>query len=125
MLFNKPCLVVAAAALATFTANASAQTTTHRHHPRVVERHHHPHVAVQYIDERPPLTVNRRSFLDPGPVVPVGSMSSYMTENTFFNRTPDQYFLKSEFGNEVRPQPLEVPGRAEPIIEWETPGYPY
>ena len=41
-------------------------------------------------DERPPLTVNKRSFLDPGPVVPVGTMHNYVTANTIFNRTPDQ-----------------------------------
>ena len=83
-----------------------------------------PRVAEQYNDERPPLTVNRRSFLDPGPVVPVGSMSNYVTASTVFGQTPDQYFLKSQFGNEVRPAPLEVPGRPQPIIEFETPAYP-
>src|SRR5208282_5174866 len=101
----------AAAAFAALTATASAQTTKHRHH--------HPQVARHY--ERPPLTVNQRSFLDPGPVVPVGSMSNYVTTNTIFARTADQYFLKSQFGNEVLPAPLEVPGRPQPIYEFETP----
>ncbi len=116
MFRNQISIVLAAAALAAFTAAANAQSARHRHHMRV---------AAKYHDERPPLTVNRRSFLDPGPAVPVGSMSNYVTANTIFNRTPDQYFLKSQFGNDRLPQPLEVPGRRQPIIEFETPAYPY
>ncbi|MDQ6867476.1 MAG: hypothetical protein M3178_03390 [Pseudomonadota bacterium] len=117
MFHNKVSIVLAAAALAAFTASANAQTKPrHRHRQQVAER---------YNDERPPLTVNRRSFLDPGPAVPVGSMSNYVTANTIFNRTPDQFFARSSFGNDRLPQPLEVPGRKSPIIEFETPGYPY
>jgi hypothetical protein len=116
MLHNKSSILLAAAAIAVLTVSASAETARHRHHPRVAE---------QYNDERPPLTVNRRSFLDPGPVVPVGSMSNYVTQNTIFGQTSDQYFLKSQFGNEVLPAPLEVPGRPQPIVEFETPAYPY
>ena len=116
-MFDKvPWIVLAAAAFAALTAPASATATRHHHHPRVVQ---------QYYDERPPLTVNKRSFLDPGPVVPVGSMSNYVTTNTIFARTADQYFLKSQFGNEVLPAPLEVPGRPQPVVEFETPAYDY
>jgi hypothetical protein len=115
MLHNKVSIVLAAA-LAAFTASANAQTKPHhRHRQQVAERYH---------DERPPLTVNRRSFLDPGPVVPVGSLSNYVTANTIFNRTPDQVFAKSAFGNELLPWPLEVPGRPSPVFEFETPAYP-
>ena len=32
-----------------------------------------------------PLTVNKRSFLDPGPVVPVGTEQIYVTLNTTYN----------------------------------------
>ncbi len=116
MFHNKLSIVLAAAALAAFTAAANGQTTRHRHHTRVAE---------PYNDARPPLTVNRRSFLDPGPMVPVGSLSNYVTANTIFNRTPDQYYLKSEFGNDRLPWPLEVPGRPQPIFEFETPAYDY
>ena len=115
-MFHKMPTIMLAAAFAALSATASAETTRHRHHPRV---------AKQYNDERRPLTVNRRSFLDPGPVVPVGSMSNYVTQNTIFGRTADQNFLKSQFGNEVLPAPLEVPGRPQPIVEFETPAYPY
>jgi hypothetical protein len=117
MIHNKMSIVLAAAALAAFTASANAQTKPrHRHRQQVAER---------YYDERPPLTVNRRSFLDPGPMVPVGSLSNYVTANTIFNRTPDQNYLKSEFGNDRLPWPLEVPGRPQPIFEFETPAYDY
>lgn len=83
-------------------------------------QHRHP-TPVSYADERPPLTVNKRSFLDPGPVVPVGSMQNYMTANTVFSRTPDQLAQKSFYGNELLPAPLEVPGRLQPIFDFETP----
>ena len=117
MFYNKGSIVLAAAALAAFTASANAQAKPHhRHYPRV---------AAGYRDERPPLTVNRRSFLDPGPVVPVGSLSNYVTANTIFNRTPDQVFARSLFGNELLPWPLEVPGRPQPVVEFETPAYDY
>ena len=76
-------------------------------------------------DSAPPLTVNRRSFLDPGPVVPVGSQSNYVTANTIFNRTPDQVFQRSKFGNESLPAPLEVPGREASFFEFSTPAVDY
>jgi hypothetical protein len=116
MFHNKISFVLAAAALAAFTAAASAQSTRHRHHTQVAARYH---------DERPPLTVNRRSFLDPGPAVPVGSMSNYVTANTIFNRTPDQVFNTASFGNDRLPRPLEVPGRPSPVLDFETPAYDY
>ncbi len=117
MFHNKVSIVLAAAALAAFTASANAQTQQrHRHRQQVVG---------QYYDERPPLTVNRRSFLDPGPAVPVGSMSNYVTANTIFNQTPDRIYARSSFGNDRLPQPLEVPGRKSPVVEFETPAYDY
>jgi hypothetical protein len=116
MFLKNPSIVLAAAAFAALTVTASAQTMRHYHHPRVAE---------QYNDERPPLTVNKRSFLDPGPVGPIYSTPNYVTANTTFAQTPDQYFLKSQFGNEVLPAPLEVPGRPQPIVQFETPAYPY
>ncbi len=105
-------IILAVAALAAI-APASAQTQKTRHHRQPT--------TIVYADERPPLTVNKRSFLDPGPVVPVGSMSTYMTANTIFSRTPDQLQRKSFYGNELLPAPLEVPGRPQPILDFETP----
>ena len=113
---NCKTLIAAAAAMMAVTTCASAQTDRRRRHHRLA--------AAQYSYERPPLTVNKRSFLDPGPVVPVGSMSNYVTMNTVFHQTPDQNFARSEFGNEVLPGPLSVPGRPSPLIELVAPPYP-
>jgi hypothetical protein len=112
-------LVLAAAAIAALATDASAQTKAHRQHQN------RQNAARQYANERPPLTVTQRSFLDPGPVVPVGTMSTYVMANTIFSRTPDQLYQRSKFGNELLPWPLEIPARAEPIVTFETPGYPY
>jgi hypothetical protein len=109
------------AALVLAASVASAQDTKKKVHHYV----RYPAVVNSEGIVQPPLTVNKRSFLDPGPVVPVGSESNYMVQNTYFARTPDQNFARSKFGNEALPQPLEVPGRPSPIYEFETPGYPY
>ncbi|MCI0599762.1 MAG: hypothetical protein L0Y50_04295 [Beijerinckiaceae bacterium] len=114
-MLNKETLILAAAMVAV-TVSADAQGSRNRRHPPVVE---------QYSNERPPLTVTKRSWLDPGPVVPAGTMSNYVTMNTVFKRTPDQVFAKSWFQNDILPQPLEVPGRPSPVIEFATPAYPY
>ncbi len=115
MMNYKTSIVLAAAMIGCMT---SADAQTYR-----TPRNHRPVVA-RYSNERPPLTVNKRSFLDPGPVVPVGSMSNYVTMNTVFHQTPDQNFLRSAFGNEVLPGPFSVPGRPRPVLEFATPGYP-
>jgi hypothetical protein len=111
----KTSIVLAALIMGLVTsADAQSYRTPRQHRP----------VVAQYGNERPPLTVNKRSFLDPGPVVPVGSMSNYVTMNTVFHQTPDQNFLRSAFGNEVLPGPLSVPGRPSPVLEFATPAYP-
>jgi hypothetical protein len=111
-------IAFAAAALTVAIAPVSAQTQAQ---PQTKVRHHSQPVAVAYNGERPPLTVNKRSFLDPGPVVPVGTMQNYVTISTIYNRTPDQVAQRSKYGNETLPWPLEIPGRAAPIVEFETP----
>jgi hypothetical protein len=112
--FKTTSIALAIATLAAAVAPAAAQT-------QIKGKRHPQPVAVAYYGERPPLTVNKRSFLDPGPVVPVGSMSNYVTASTIFNRTPDQVAQRSLYGNETLPWPLEVPGRPSPIVEFETP----
>ncbi len=71
----------------------------------------------------PPLTVRGRSFLDPGNVVPVGTNNAYVLDSTTFNRTPDQIYDRSKFGNETLPGPFDLPGRQEPLVEFSTGGY--
>jgi hypothetical protein len=86
--------------------------------------HHHRGSVIVYGDQ-PPLTVNKRSWLDPGPVVPQGSQEDYVVESTGFNRTPDQNYSPSRFGSETLPRPLYPTGRPQPVVEFWTPGYPY
>lgn len=84
--------------------------------------HHRGQAAmVRYLDEQLPLTVNRRSFLDPGPAVPVGSLSNYIASSITFNGTPDPINNRSAFGIENLPAPLEVPGRPSAVLEWYAP----
>lgn len=85
----------------------------------------HPRGHVLVYSDQPPLTVNKRSWLDPGPVVPQGSQENYVVESTGFNKTPDQYYAPSRFGGETLPRPLYPTGRPEPVVEFWTPGYPY
>lgn len=57
-----------------------------------------------------PLTVHKRSYLDPGKVVPVGSEMSYVTSNTIFNQTPDRAYMRARFGAETLPLRFSLPG---------------
>lgn len=93
--------------------------------PAVAATHHARHHARVHVAQHKaaPLTVRPRSFLDSGNVVPVGSESKYMTDNTIFIRTPDQNFARSKFGNEALPGPFDLPGRPEPLFEFSTGGY--
>ena len=83
------CLAVAASVAALFVATtADAQARSSR-----------------------PLIVKKRSFLDTGKVVPVGSESRYLDSNVRFNRTPDYYSQRGRYGNEMLPGPFDLPGR--------------
>jgi hypothetical protein len=114
-------LVLGSAVIASFaTAAEAADAKPLKHHPRYA---HYVSAPASYA--RPPLTVNKRSFLDPGPVVPVGSESAYMVQNTTFATTPDRNYARSKFGNEALPGPLEVPGRPQPVYQFDGLGYPY
>jgi hypothetical protein len=108
-------LVLAAVALAAVVLAAVSDTASAQSKPKPARS---PLVA-QFANDPPPLTVKKRSFLDPGPVVPVGSMSNYVTINTIFNRTEDQTFARSLYGNEALPAPLEIPARVQPLVVFE------
>lgn len=84
-------------------------------------KHHH-HAAVVYSSDQPPLTVNKRSWLDPGNVVPQGSEENYVTATTGFNETPDQAYFPSRFHEDSLPRPLYPTGRPEPLVDFWTPG---
>jgi hypothetical protein len=58
---------------------------------------------------RRPLVVERRSFLDPGAKVPVGSTNRYMLQQTFYNQDPIQANQRSWYGGETLPRRLDQP----------------
>jgi hypothetical protein len=99
----------------------AAAKTLHRYHPNVAYGYH-PQV---YSSDQPPLTVNRRSWLDPGNVVPQGTADRYVAASTTFEQTPDQIYFPSRFHEDVLPQPLYPTGRPSPVVEFWTPVYPY
>ena len=74
------------------------------------------------LGERIPLTVNRRSWLDPGNAVSTtGNFGpSYVAANTAFNRTQDRIFAPDGFGNDVIRNPPDVPGRSQPVVQGST-----
>lgn len=94
-------------------ASAPAALAAHRHH-------HRP--AVVYSSDEPPLTVNKRSWLDPGNQVPVGSEENYVTANTGFNQTPDEAYFPSRFREDSLPRPLYPTGEPRPVLYFWTPG---
>ena len=69
-----------------------------------------------------PLTVNRRSWLDPGNAVSTTQNAgpNYIADNTVLNKTQDRIFAPDKFGNaEIQGQPY-VPGRTQPVIEFSS-----
>ncbi len=57
----------------------------------------------------PPLVVKKRSFLDPGNVVPVGTDNTYLTSNTVDHQPIYESFAPSRFGESTLPQRFDLP----------------
>ena len=94
-------LALAFAAGALACASAQAQTR----HPR---RHAHP-VAHTHYAAAPEIVVKKRSFLDSGNVVPVGSQSRYMDEATTYHSTPGGTYRNEMLGDGTLPGPYDLP----------------
>jgi hypothetical protein len=93
-------LALAAGALA--CASAQAQTQPPR-------RHAHP-VQPSHYAAAPEIVVKKRSFLDAGNVVPVGSQSRYMDGSTIYNGTPGGTYRNEMFGDGTAlPGPFDLP----------------
>jgi hypothetical protein len=106
------------------TSSAFAATKHHHHYAHYV--HRYAPTGPVYSSDEAPLTVNKRSWLDPGNVVPVGSEENYVTANTGFNQTPDEANFPSRFEEDNLPRPLYPTGTPHPVIDFWTPGYqPY
>lgn len=67
--------------------------------------------------EAPPLTIQRRSFLDSGKVVPRDSLRNYVTMDTYY-RKPVYDNLRGVYGLETLPRPLDPPGRPSPLFQF-------
>lgn len=53
---------------------------------------------------RGPIDIERRSWLDPGTKVPVGSTNRYMVQQTYLNQDPIQNYQPSWYMGETLPQ---------------------
>ncbi|PPD44515.1 MAG: hypothetical protein CTY15_07020 [Methylocystis sp.] len=53
---------------------------------------------------RAPIDIERRSWLDPGTQVPVGSTNRYMLQQTYYNRDPIESNQRSWYMQETLPQ---------------------
>lgn len=56
-----------------------------------------------------PLTVQQRSFLDPGKVVPLGSESNYVWSGQYSGRSPESFGQRSRYGGETLPGRFDIP----------------
>ena len=93
----------------------------HHHHDR-----HLAHSGAVYGATQAPLTVEKRSWLDPGPLAPVGSTGpDYVAEGTYFSQTPDEKYFPSRFREDAMPRPLYVPGTMTPLVTFATPRDPF
>jgi hypothetical protein len=71
------------------------------------------------------LRVSPRSFLDPGPVVPVGSLNRYATQPMVsYVANPPWGHRRDQFGEGVLPDPIGGPfvGARNPFDDIETTG---
>ena len=64
----------------------------------------------------PTLTIKKRSVLDSGPIVPVGSLRNYVNVNTTLALPAYRNMGPSGFGSQTLPQRFEVPGRPSPLF---------
>ncbi len=104
-------LLLAGVAVAGVASGASAQG---RHHTYVM--------AANDLNSLP-LTVNRRSWLDPGNSAPAGGGNgpAYMQATTAeFAKTPDRIYAPDKFGNSALPGQPYVPGRSVPVVSFST-----
>jgi hypothetical protein len=96
----------------TFACGALACASVQAQTPHRPVRHHHLH-QVAVVTPAQEVIVKKRSFLDSGTVVPVGSESRYMSDSTIFNHSPpysNTTWRRSDFGDEVLPGPFDLPG---------------
>jgi hypothetical protein len=103
-------LLLAGVALIGVGASASAQGR------------HHPYTYAANDLSSLPLTVNRRSWLDPGNSAPTGGSSgpAYVSASTQFAGSPDHVYAPDKFGNSALQGQPYVPGRTVPVVSFVT-----
>lgn len=117
-------LTGAALALTLLAAGGAAAQGRHIRHLRVAHVHHRLVLAEV---SAPPLTVRKRSFLDPGNVVEVGADNEYLTANTTEHQPIYTSFAPARFGESTLPGRFDLPynPRFEPgnNIDFMTSGW--
>lgn len=108
-------LSVSVACLCALAASSEALAKSRRHR-------HHAYPETVYLYQRPPLVLERRSFLDPGTKVPVGSTNRYVVEQTYFNHDPIEANQRSWYMQETLPQ--RPPYNTDMIVPYD-PGLPF
>lgn len=106
-------LLLAGAAVASLSHGAFAQ------------KRHHARAAAAVTDITPvdapssALTVNRRSWLDPGNATRTTNTGgpNYIAANTILNKTEDRIINPDKFGNAEMQGPPYVPGRTQPVVQ--------
>lgn len=99
------------ACLVVLAAGADALAKPRHRHDYAVSQNHGPAA-------RGPINVERRSFLDPGPVVPVGSTNRYMVEQTYYRQDTLQANQRSLYGGELLPRRGEQPWDPGVPVDW-------
>ena len=62
------------------------------------------------------LLIQKRSFLDSGTIVPVGSMNNYMNDSTILHVPVYRQIFPSRFGGDVLPGRFDLLGRSAPLF---------
>ena len=75
-----------------------------------------------YRERVPEITVTRRSYLDPGKVVPVGRDLNYVYLGQGPLATPPYSNMRSFYGQETLPQRFDLPGCCGVTVDFVAPG---
>lgn len=98
---------VGLACLVAMAAGGDALAKSHKRGPGYAVSQNRPAPAAgRAYAGRAPIDVERRSWLDPGTKVPVGSTNRYMLQQTYFNQDPIEANQRSWYMQETAPQRL-------------------
>ena len=101
---------VALSCLAGLASTDAVAKPRHAHHGAVYAHH-----GAAYAHSRPPLLVERRSFLDPGTQVPVGSTNRYVSQPAYVWGDPVSTYQRSWYMDENLHQAFD-PQPQSPLV---------